>query len=244
MAGELPDITSPITAHVDGLLAWWALSGVDSAVGEQPVNWLRPTVAPGAQPPAANASVPATTAADALPDTLTAFHEYLASAPDLAEASWPGARVLPIGPQAPRLMIVLPSPDAPDAHLQPEAMKLLENMMRAIGLKLSDCYLASLSLIQPTFGTIDPPLLDPLAHRMRHHIALVQPQALLLLGDQTNRALGPTNGSSDEGNLPFVNHVAGKIAAASIIHPRLMLAQPAAKAQAWQSLRRLVKRWE
>jgi len=244
MAGELPDITSPIAAHVDGLLAWWALSGVDSAVGEDPVNWLRPAVAPSALAPAASAPSPSTTAPDALPDTLTAFHEHLAHVPDLAEAAWHGARCLPIGPQAPRLMIVLPSPDTPDAHLQPDAMKLLENMMRAIGLNLSDCYLASLSLIQPTFGTIDPPLLDALARRMRHHIALVQPRALLLLGDQTNRALEPTNGSSGEGNLPFVNHVSGKIAAASIIHPRLMLAQPAAKAQAWQSLRRLVKRWE
>lgn len=245
MAGELPDITSPMAAHVEGLLAWWSLAGVDAAVGEQPVNWLRPAPSrSSAVPPAQGESHVRPEAPIGLPDSLAPFHDYLATTKDLPEAGWPGPRVLPEGPQAPRLMIVLPAPDASDAHLQADAMKLLENMIKALGQSLPDCYLASLSLVQPASGAIDPALLDLLADRMRHHIALVQPQALLLLGDQTNRALGPINGSAEEGNLPFVNHVDGKLAAASIIHPRLMLVQPAAKAQAWQSLRRLMKRWE
>lgn len=229
-----------VQAHIEGLLAWWALAGVDCAVTETPVNWLKP--GPSAPAPAAS-----TGAATGFPDTLADFQEYLATATDLPEAAWPGPRILPAGPSAPRVMIVVHAPDSGAAQagapLSPDGMRLLERITQAIGQELSQCYVASLSLVAPAGGLLDATMLDVLTARMRDHIGLVAPKSLLLLGDQVNRALNPTDGLDPSQNLPFVNHSGGIVPAAAIAHPRLMLGQPLAKAGAWRVLRELVKGW-
>ena len=144
-------------------------------------------------------------------------------------------------------MILTHAPDATartqGAPFDTDGMRLLGRMMQTVGLSLSDCYVASLSVVSPAGSTIDPATLEALAVRMRHHIGLVAPAAVLLLGDQANRALNPTGGLDVTGNLPFVNHSGGIVPAVAIAHPRLMLGQPMAKAGAWQVLRELVKGW-
>ena len=96
---------------------------------------------------------------------------------------------------------------------------------------------------QPLTGVMAAPLLGRLAERMRHHIGLVAPTALLLLGDQASRALISTEGTETGKNLPFVNHSDGIVPAASVAHPRVMLGQPSAKAEAWRALQGLAKGW-
>lgn len=229
--------------HAEGLLAWWALAGVESAVTETPVNWLKPqTAAPRAN---ARPSTPSTQVG--FPDTLDAFHGWLERATDLPEAAWPGPRILPAGPATPRLMILVHAPDAEASQagtpLVSDSMRLLERMMQAIGLDIADCYIASLSLVAPAGGMLDAASLDALVQRMRHHIGLIAPKSLLLLGDQVNRALNPTGGLDPSRILPFVNHSGGIVPAAAIAHPRLMLGQPLAKAGAWRVLQELVRGW-
>lgn len=243
MAGEkVPDIGS-MRAQADGLLAWWALAGVDTAVDEENVDWLRPRPARRREAPVQRAPASAGTG---YPDSFAAFRDYLATSPDLPECGWPGERILPTGSQAPKLMIVLPAPDAAregEAPLGADAMTLLGNMMRAIGLDLDECHIACLSLIAPPGGMIPPEMTAALARRMRHHIALVAPRALLMAGDQTSRALAPTDMAGAPKNLLSVNHQGGMVAGAAILHPRLMLGQPSAKAEAWRALRYLAKGW-
>ncbi len=230
-------------AHIEGLLAWWALAGVDGAVSETPVNWLKPK--PAALRPHAHHSAPSAQAG--FPDTLDAFHGWLERAAYIPESAWPGPRILPMGPSAPRVMILVHAPDSGATQagcpLAPDGMRLLERIMQAIGLHLPECYVASLSIVAPAGGMLDAASLDALTARMRHHIGLVAPKSLLLLGDQVNRALNPTGGLDSTQNLPFVNHSGGIVPAAAIAHPRLMLGQPLAKAGAWRILQELVKGW-
>lgn len=245
--------------HVASLMAWWSLAGVEDAVAEESVDWLRPR--PLARPAAAARPAP-----PEFPARLADFHAWLASAADLTEARWPGRRVLPGGPEEPRLMLVLPAPDsavaaepaaattpeaaaettpeaATPAPLEPAAMRLIAHMLGAIGLTLDQCYIATLSLVPPPGRQLDPADSEALARRMRHHIGLVKPRALLLLGDQTSRALASTDDMAKEESLLFINQSGGKVPSSSVIHPRLMLGQPSAKAGAWQALRQLVKGW-
>lgn len=241
---EYPMAGGPnIQAHIEGLLAWWTLAGVDSAVMETPVNWLKPQSAALRS----NASISAPPAQSGFPDTLNAFHNWLERATDLPEAAWPGPRILPKGPSAPRVMILVHAPDAEatqaGAPLAPDGMRLLERIVQAIGLELSQCYVGSLSLVATAGGMLNTASLEALTVRMRHHIGLVAPQSLLLLGDQVNRAFNPTGGLDPSRNLPFVNHSGGIIPAVAIAHPRLMLGQPLAKAGAWRVLQELVKGW-
>ena len=104
-----------------------------------------------------------------------------------------GRRVLPQGPQTTKLMIAIDTPDSaaeqPDGLFGADSARLLTRMAGTIGLRLEDCYLAPLSLIAPPAGMVPAPVLGQLVDRMRHHISLVNPAALLLLGDQANRAL-------------------------------------------------------
>jgi len=237
--------------HIASLMAWWSLAGVEDAVAEESVDWLRPRAL--ARP--ASAPRPA---APEFPGRLADFHAWLASATDLTEARWPGRRILPGGPEEPRLMLVLPAPDstvaadgpaaatpeaAPPAPLEPAAMRLIDHMLGAIGLTLDQCYIATLSLVPPPGRQLDPADSEALARRMRHHIGLVKPRSLLLLGDQTSRALAPTDGMANDESLLFINQSGSKVPSSSVIHPRLMLGQPSAKAGAWQALRQLVKGW-
>ena len=239
--------TAFVREQLDGLLGWWSTAGVDCVVGEESFNWLRPPPAPAARI-ATTASVAAAAAPPApgpgWPDSMEAFATYLAHNRDLPESRWPGPRFLPTGPvEKPRLMVILPAPDAQresDAlPMGARAMRLLENMLRAAGLSLADCHIATLSLTAPPGGILHAELIAPLLRRMHHHIGLVAPQALLLVGDQTNRAFAPTNDVDENSNLPFLRHTDGIIACTSILHPRLILEQPPAKAGAWKSLRRL-----
>lgn len=243
MPGDNQIITTAPLTHAEGLLSWWALAGVDMAVCEESVDWLKPKAKTTALPDNRTITHPAA----GYPDTLSAFIDYLTQSPDLPEKAWPGQPIYPIGPQAPQLMIIVHAPETthgPDAHFSANTGQLLSRMVQAMGLILTDCYVASLSLTAPPGATIDTTAMDRLVDRMRHHIALVKPRSLLILGDQTSRALMPTENSDSPGNLPFVNHKNGTVPAISIIHPRLMLEQPAAKAGAWGSMQRLMKGWE
>lgn len=240
-------------ACIESLMAWWADAGVEGAVAEESVNWLRPrAAAPKVAPHPADATGPA------FPERLADFHAWLAASPDLTEARWPGQRVLPAGPEEPALMIVLPAPDpaaappppgegdrtnAMPALLDPAATRLTERMLAAIGLTPAQCYFASLSLVPPPGRLIAPEAAESLARRMRHHIGLVRPRTVLLAGDQTSRALASTDGMASNESLRLINYPGGKVPASSVIHPRLMMGQPSAKAGAWQALRQLVKGW-
>jgi DNA polymerase len=190
MRGQYQDTAQ---ANVDALMAWWTLAGVDAVVGERPANWLRPIgTAAGA---AGGASQVAASLTDSLPDNLDAFHAWLATSPAVAEAGWHGNRVLPVGNHAAPLMVILDVPDQADGAvaglLADEGDTLLTAILRAIGIDRNAAYICSLAVLRPAGGVMDADMIARLGKRMRHHIALVSPSALLILGDATSRALVP-----------------------------------------------------
>lgn len=228
--------------HVDGLMAWWALGGVDASVTESSVNWLQPVSARHVPPVHASAAI------SALPDSLDAFHEWLGKSADLPEAQWSGQRILPSGPAAPRLMVILDMPDAAESEGAPGylgggADTLLTAMLAAIGLKRDETYVGALAIKRPAGGIVAPEIRSVLASRMRHHIALVAPTALLLLGDGTSRAMMTTDAPFASGILHAINHEGGTVPSIATFHPRLMLSQPSAKAECWRALQALSGVW-
>jgi DNA polymerase len=80
------------------------------------------------------------------------------------------------------------------------------------------------------------------ADRMRTQIELARPQQLLLLGDRTARAFLPAAASGGLDHLPFFNHDGGTVPTLATFHPRLLLGQPAAKAECWRALQRLARK--
>lgn len=231
----------------DAYMAWWALAGVDSAVGEAPVNWLRPVVRPAQ--PVDQPFQPARLPEPEKPKTLDAFLDWLATDSAQPERRWPGTPILPAGPEQASLMVVTDMPDIADAqagHLfADKAGTLFDAMLCAIGLQRDAIYLASLFAVRPAGGMVEASDLDQAAERMRLLIHLAGPRRLLFLGDRTARILLPNNDTAnDAGDLaglrPF-NHQGGTMPAIATFHPRLLLSQPAAKKECWRALQSLIE---
>lgn len=229
----------------DAYLAWWQLAGVDGAVTEAPVNWLRP--APARLTPV-NQAVPTASAIEK-PRTLESFLAWLADDPAQPEQRWAGARIAPVGKAQAALMVVTDLPDPADLFegrlLADRAGLLFDAMLRAIGLDRDAIHLASLFTARPPGGMVEASDLATAATRMRTHVALARPRRLLLLGDRTIRALLPTSdgpyAQAPASGLRDFNHDGGNVPAIATFHPRLLLSQPAAKAECWRTLQSLIE---
>ena len=219
-------------------LAWWAQAGVDCAIGDAPVNWLRPANAAASVP--APEIVPT-----AKPETLAAFRTWLAADESQPERRWPGGAILPQGEAGASLMIVTDMPDPADMNagslLSDRAGQLFDAMLRAIGLARADAYITSLFLSRPPGGMVEASDLTQAAERMRTHVALVAPDRLLLLGDRTIRTLLSVQDKGGMDDLHFFNHDGGTVPVFATFHPRLLLGQPAAKAECWRILQGLIE---
>lgn len=225
----------------DAYLAWWQLAGVDGAVTEAPVNWLRPAPA---RPAAANEAFFSASVVDK-PRTLESFLDWLATDPAQPERRWSGTQIAPVGKVQAALMVVTDLPDPADLSegrlLADRAGLLFDAMLRAIGLDRGAIHLASLFTARPPGGMVEASDLAAAAERMRTHVALAQPRRLLLLGDRTIRALLPTGNGAAVGGLHDFNHDGGIVPAIATFHPRLLLTQPAAKAECWRILQSLIE---
>lgn len=223
-----------MAASADAYLAWWALAGVDCAIAEAPVHWLRPVsaAAPAASPPIAPAV--------SRPTTLEQFNRLALADPSRPERNWSGHPIAPVGVAGAPLLIVsdMPDPADSDALFSGKAGELLDAMLRAIGIARADAAMASLFFARPPGGMVEAADLDAAASRMRLFLSLAAPQRVLLVGDRTARALLPTNG--DAGLRPL-NHDGGTVSAIATFHPRLLLSQPAAKAECWRALLCLIE---
>ena len=228
-----------MAAAASAYLAWWDQAGVDCAIGDAPVNWLRP---------AALASVPVPEIAPASsekPTTLPEFRAWLTADEAQPERHWPGAPILPQGQAGASLMVVTDMPDPADMNagslLSDRAGQLFDAMLRAIGLVRHDVYIASLFLSRPPGGMVEAGDLTQAAERMRTHVALAAPDRLLLLGDRTIRTLLSVQDKAGMDHLQFFNHDGGTVRAFATFHPRLLLGQPAAKAECWRTLQCLIE---
>lgn len=238
----------------ESLVDWWSLAGMHHAVSATPVDWLAPgngirAVAPLASLP--NADPPAVASGrSAFPDTLETFHHWLAQDASILEAGWPqlGAharRILPTGSAAPALMVIADFPDADDLAtgelLSGDAGRLFGAMLAALGHNRDSVYLAALAVARPAGGLLDDGDSAHLAERMRHHIGLVGPQRVMLMGDKTSRALLPmTDGAASLG-LRSLNLNRTSVDTIGIAHPRFLLKHPSAKAQCWQTMQFLLE---
>ena len=226
-----------MTASAEAYLAWWRLAGVDSAIEDAPVSWLRPSPVRAPQTSESRPDAPK-------PSTLDAFHAWLGEDESQPERRWPGKPILPpVVANAP-LMVIVDMPDAADmtssALLSGPAGQLFDALLASIGLVRDRIYLASLFLSRPPGGMVEAADLATVTARMRTHVALAAPARLLVLGDRTIRTLIPDGASTGNG-LHIFNHDGGTIAAYATFHPRLLLGQPAAKAECWRILQCLAE---
>ena len=220
-------------------LQWWTDAGVDCLVDETPRDWLRPKAK---APPPVQAPPPAQ---PVLPDQLELFRAWLADSADLPLAVPAAPRLLPAGDPASGLMLIADMPAAEDfgggALLSGEAGRLFDRMLAAIGRDRNSIYLAALSCVRTPTGKFDEAGAQGCAALARHHIGLVQPRAVLLLGDPPAKALLGGGVIQTRGRWHEISTQSGQVRALTSFAPALLLDQPGARRHAWADLQMLIE---
>ncbi|MEG3090930.1 uracil-DNA glycosylase [Sphingomonas sp. PB1R3] len=254
--GAIPtfDTTSLDRAPLEGALVasaldWWHDAGVDLLVEDEPRDWMapepsRPAVfAPTAISPKPGAGIVAPAPATQLPDTLEAFLAWRLS--DAApEAGWDGVSLTAVGPADARLMVLVDCPDRDDAEagqiLSGAPGRLFDRMLAAIGLSRDAVHIASVCTRRPLAGRAPADLDTRLGEIALHHVGLVAPRSLLLLGNAASRAVLGTELMTARGHSHPVDHKSGKTNAVASFHPRFLIEKPMAKAESWKDLQRVM----
>ena len=230
-------------------LEWWHEAGVDTLVDDVPRDWFAApeplVVAPAT--PVAPAVSPST-----MPLVLADFLNWRGGA-EVPEASWSGISLAASGPADATVMVLVDCPDRDDgdagALLSGGSGRLLDRMLAAIGLARDAVHVAAVCAKRPTAGRIQIEVEDRLAEIAKHHIGLVAPRQLLLLGNAASRAILGTELQAARGRLHRFNHKTAQTGAGDAsdvttvvasYHPRFLIEKPAAKAEAWKDLQMLM----
>ncbi|MBC9031460.1 uracil-DNA glycosylase [Sphingomonas sp. JC676] len=215
-------------------LEWWQDAGVDVLVDEEPRDWLARRAPPAEAMPSPDAvAAPVET----LPDTLDAFIAWRMSeaAP---EYGWMTPCVRPAGsPDAEWAIFTdMPEPDDTDALLTGPSGRLLDRMLAAVGLSRDSVYIASLATARPLTGRIPSEQQARLVALARHHLGLIAPKKLLILGQATSCVLDETSDAAGFNRIHEINHSGVTMRVLATYHPRWLLDHAAAKQIVWKHL--------
>lgn len=252
--------SSDWAAELAGTLDWWAQAGVDCLVQDEPRAWLK------AEPPQAETplspseegagSSPTNDAPrlrsgraeggiEPLPSQLPLFQEWLRTSDTLPYAAPTAPRICPSGDPAAGLMVLAGMPSGEDCAsgtlLSGKAGILFDRMMAAIGRSRETIYLAGLSCLRPASGRFDAPGAARCAQIARHHLALVAPRAVLLIGDGSVRPLLGLGAAQARGRIHRIETHSGTFDAVATLGPDYLLNQPGSKALAWADLQLLME---
>lgn len=217
-------------------LAWWQEAGVDTLVAEEPRDWLKPKAAA----PPVPALEPEVAPAAELPDTIDAFHAWLAAMP----LPFPtiGARREPEGDPSARLMVIVDMPSPSGGWFEGEADPLFDRMLSAMnGLSRDKLYLTALAPSRPLSGRIEAAGARRLGEIARHHVGLVRPRALLLFGEACALALLDTSVAQARGRRQEVETPAGPIPTVATIRPEQIGGRAPIRKMVWEDLQRVME---
>jgi uracil-DNA glycosylase len=239
---------------LESFTSWWQLAGVDAAVAETPVNWLKPDAKVEAIEGNAVAQLvskgvaPDISVKPALdwPSSIDELKVMVASGAALPGTEFGSSFVAPVGPALCDTLVISDLPDQDElvsGTLGGGATgALLSRMLAAIGIQLTDCYWTALASTFPPTGEIPDHALSGLADFARHQIGLVRPKAIILLGSTASKALLGEELMKARAELRNLNHDGSIMTVLTTFHPRTLIARPAMKAQAWKDLQMFATR--
>lgn len=233
-----------INSEIENTVGWWRDAGVDVIVGDEPRSWLEEPITRARKASAKSPGTPDKPTGPAqLPADLDGLRNWLLSA-DSIDVPKVG-RLDTIGDPASGLMILVDMPDRADAEagtlLSGETGLLFDRMLAAIGRDRASTYVAALSPARITGGAVDVDNLESLGRIAKHHVALAQPERLLVMGDAPSRVFCGASLNESRGSQHNFNHDGGTVSVTATFHPRFLLQQPRLKAQSWKDLQMMIE---
>lgn len=177
---------------------WWREAGLGYRFADKASPWIEEEGDGPAGPQTAPAAIPELTEQPRIggdcatwPGSLPEFRDWWLSEPTLDEGG-AHSRITPRGEAGADLMVVVPEPEADDRDtlLSGTHGELLRNMLAAMGIGTGRAYIAT--ALPRHMPLPDWPLLakSGMGEVLRHHIALVRPARLLILGNNILPLLG------------------------------------------------------
>ncbi|MEP2988923.1 MAG: uracil-DNA glycosylase family protein [Parasphingorhabdus sp.] len=243
----------PSSTDIASLQHWWSLAGVDLDYTEKPHSLLEETVQPKAvtidDQPAAMTKVQEEPAvfedAPDFPNEIGAFLQWLQKPGNLVEKNWAREFVIPEGQTEPKYMIISAMPETVNlgtaSHFSQQSRDLVQNMLKALGVELEQCFHTPLALGRPVDGQIAKQYMKPLLNRVVHLISLIKPERIILLGDTVSHAFFGEDLLTARQKKQFINHSSSKTEAIVTFHPRILLTRPELKTEAWKDLQQLTR---
>jgi len=222
-------------AEARSALAWWLEAGVDTAVQDEPRDWLKPAL-PRQRTKTATEPVLPPNVAQPSHETLAELQQWLATSTQLPLSSTTARRIMPQGPEDAAIMLLADAPTLEDfAAGQPiggESWELARRMLAAIKIPAEHAYSASLSCFHVPGARMSADDREKCAEVARRHIRLAKPKRLLLLGDGPAQALLGKPLPLARGHVHKVEGVRTVVT----FHPRQLINQPSNKSLAWKDL--------
>ncbi|AEI37020.1 MAG: uracil-DNA glycosylase family protein [Zymomonas mobilis subsp. pomaceae] len=156
--------------------------------------------------------------------------------------------VLPVVNPKAHFMIMSDAPEIKDVEegtlFSGQTGQLLSNILRSISVKKEQSYWATLTPFCSELTIFDqrPKESDALTFSdyisiARHHLALIRPKYLLLLGETPTRAFLKMNVTEARRKVHHITVNGDNIRVFALLHPKMLLATPALKATIWKDLR-------
>lgn len=239
--GTNPDYDEAFAAAME----WWRDAGVDNVFHDEPRSWLKQIAQPKpSNTPARNgtsakpAELPEPQEAPApaaLPEDLAAFRSWWLSHPGLDGGRVSG-RVAPRGEIDPDLMIVAPMPESSDReHLLggPDG-KLIDLFLAHAGIAADTVYRASALPCHSPAADWTTAGHESLAAALRHHVMLVRPKRVLVIGFNILPLLGHASAQGPAVSSSF-NHEGGTVPLLAVRRIPAVASQPRWKCILWQA---------
>ena len=237
---------SQLSEDYSAALEWWQEAGVDCVFRDEPTNWIaaptpseKPAAASRAQPKnqlqsAAPQAAPPEIDSTSWPQDLETFAQWWLSESWLDSGRTAG-RVPPRGAQGAKLMIVVPEPEAQDSDrlLSGPQGRLLDAILAAMGLELSEVYLGSVLPRHTPMADWAAVSELGLGKVLAHHIGLVKPERIIAFGSNILPLFGNDLPNSDKNLLGF-NHETLTIPLLAATDLAVLLARPRAKSRLWR----------
>lgn len=213
-------------------------------VGDEPRSWLEEPKTRAGRAAAKSAGAPdAPAMPEHLPADLDGLRNWLLSTESIDGPK--AGRLDAVGDPASGLMILVDMPDRADAEagklLSGETGLLFDRILAAIGRDRASAYVAALSPARITGGAIDADTLENLARIAKRHVALAEPERLLVMGDAPSRVFCGASLNESRGSQHNFNHDGGTVSVTATFHPRFLLRQPRLKAQSWKDLQMMTE---